>query len=311
MENKILYHLKEVENLIEGKVQYPIACEVDPSNRCQNDCRHCTTHEFRKSFHGDLDMGIYALLLDELKDFGTKAIIFTGGGEPLMHPEFEMMVKMAEMKEFELGLITNGILLEKIMDYVEKFKFVRVSLNATDKQTYKVIHNSNNFEKVVNNVREIVKRKGSTTVGMSYVVFKGMNDFQIGDAKRLAKYLKVDYVQFKPDETEDITIEENNDDRVISVNRYNIDSQLPCIIAGLVGIVAADGCIYYCCQCRDEKFKIGDLRKNSFAELWATTRNKMKVSCSIKTCRYMNYAEGYKKYRTEINNVIMEHKNFL
>ena len=109
MERKICFYLDEVDNILAGKLQYPITCEIDPSNFCQNRCSWCINSDYIQNNRINLDFGLYEMLLDELKKHGVKSITFTGGGEPTMNHEFGKMIRQAANYGFELGLITNGI----------------------------------------------------------------------------------------------------------------------------------------------------------------------------------------------------------
>lgn len=308
MNNKIGYYLEEVDRLLRGGEQYPITCEIDPSNRCQNDCKFCISAKSRSENPVDLDFDLYVRLLDELHAVGVKSITFTGGGEPLVNNYFESMAKLASGR-FQLGLITNGILLNQVVPFLDRFRFVRVSLDAASVETYKALKGWDGFENVINNVKEAVGRKGSTIIGLSFVVCK-LNENEICGAKELAGKLGVDYIQFKP-VYQDGCYKVDSGHKVVWTERYKPDSALPCKIAGLVGIVGAEGKVWYCCIHRGEQdFLVGDLREKSFRELMEK-RNRMAPDRSrCLTCRYMNYAVGYREL-SKPKFVYLRHRDFL
>ena len=311
MNRKICYYLDEVDKILNGKVQFPVSCEIDPSNRCQNNCTFCLFHKHRTKAPVDMDYKTYKNLVIELMSLGVKSITVTGGGEPLMNPHFVEMVKFA-VGNFELGLVTNGIGLAKVDHLLSSFKFVRVSLNAGTRETYNKVHGCDHFDTVIENVRRAVKmRSEATTIGLSYVVCD-LNRDETTEAGRLADELNVDYVQFKPDlncEIKPFSISEHS--KSIVTPRFKAEYHLPCAIAGLVGIIGADHNVYYCCQHRGSaKYSLGSLHDEPFGLLWMKRKELKPDLDSCPPCRYMNYARGYEEFG-QSKYSFLRHKNFL
>jgi radical SAM protein with 4Fe4S-binding SPASM domain len=94
-------------------------------------------------------------------------------------------------------------------------------------------------------------------------------------------------------------------------NRYVPYDDAPCKIAGLVGIIAADANMYYCCQTRGmEKYKLGNLDDKGFL---GTFLERDFIEPDFKNCvacRYMNYAEEYKKF-TGKKFKYLRHREFI
>ncbi len=298
MNRKILPYIDEIERIKNGETVYPITCEIDPANRCQNYCHFCV---HRNSINGEyLGYSVYRQLLSELHSLGTKSITFTGGGEPLCHPRIEDMVLDAKDR-FEIGLVTNGVALEKITPWL--FKFIRVSLYGWDRESYKKVTGVDNFEKVIDNIININKR--ATTLGLSCIVTKD-DEKNIAKYNELADSLQVDYVQFKPLLGKDLPSITGK--KAIATERYLANSSLPCQIAGLVGVVGADAKVYYCCLKRGLEC-LGSLEEESFSSLWEKRKYvKPKTNCG--TCRYMNYAKEYEKL-TSAETFFLKHRSFL
>ncbi len=310
MEKKIYYYLDKVEAAEKGEVVYPISCEIDPSNMCQCECSFCMFAKYRKENKAFLDWDIYRQLLKDLLAVGTKSITFTGGGEPLTHPKFTAMADMALLAGFEIGLVTNGIGLNKIL-YPCDYKFIRVSLDAHNSETYTKIKGAVNFHAVLFNIAGAIHKEA--TVGLSYVVCEE-NKGGIKEAQTLATELGASYIQFKPAWNNGSIYKDYQIDgaeTTIKTSRYLADSTLPCAIAGLVGVVGATGDVFYCCQHRGkERYKLGSLKEKSFVDIWSSRKDLVPNIEKCPTCRYMTYA---KSYRNLIDNGTMffKHKNFL
>jgi MoaA/NifB/PqqE/SkfB family radical SAM enzyme len=264
----------------------PINCEIDLSNYCQLECDFCQFAQYRKENKVELDFDLLIKLVSDLKSLGTKTITFTGGGEPLLYSWFPEAVELVKKHDMGLGLITNGVLLNRWNYLIKEFTFIRVSLDASTKQTYEEVKGRDYFIRVIDNVAYAVGK--GPTVGLSFVVCNG-NKSEIPTVKLLGKELNVDYVQIKPlsgTYLEDIT----GDSITIYTQRHQVESELPCHIAGLVGIVGANGDVFYCCQKRGlEEGLLGNLGEDDFPVIWGRRHfiNPQRLDCV--TCRYMNY----------------------
>ena len=311
MDRKVLYYLDKVERLIDGEAVMPVTCEIDPTNRCQLDCKYCMFKTLRDGVDKeDLDIGLYRYLLLDLQKIGVQSITFTGGGEPMLHPHFEEMVEFAEMLRFEYGLITNGLRLDKIQR-PDKFKFIRVSLDAGTPETFFKLKFARAFDRIVDNIRYAIDKRA--LVGISFVVNE-INRNDIEAAQALANELNVAYIQFKPawENGEPYTDYEISGDKVvIDTKRYKAVDRTPCAIAGLIGVVGADAKVYYCCQYRgDKRYCLGDLRHATFPEIWSRRPALMPDIERCPNCRYMNYTRAY-KHATEGGTLFFQHRKFL
>lgn len=124
---KLFQHLEHLIKVKEGKPVAPIHVSVWPTIRCQFSCNYCCCgKEDRRE--PDLPIGDFVSVLGVLKHYGTKAIEFSGGGEPLLWPDICEAVDMAA-RYFKLSLITNGVLLSDIPERVlGEFSWIRVSV---------------------------------------------------------------------------------------------------------------------------------------------------------------------------------------
>jgi MoaA/NifB/PqqE/SkfB family radical SAM enzyme len=92
-----------------GSTKHPILVHIIPMRRCNLDCGYCNEYD-------DVSRPVP---LEEMKDrlsilagMGT-SIITISGGEPLMHPELEEIIRETRKHKMIAGMITNGFLLSK------------------------------------------------------------------------------------------------------------------------------------------------------------------------------------------------------
>jgi MoaA/NifB/PqqE/SkfB family radical SAM enzyme len=311
VENKVIYYMNEINQAISGKTVFPVTCEIDPSNACNLNCSFCMYATYLRKNRDLLPWKIYCNLITELKTLGTKSITFTGGGSPLMNPRFNDMVSKAHALGFEIGLITNGTLLDRV-ENLDYFKFIRISLDAYDEKSYHKIKGKNLFNKVIKNIKNAVNND-KTDIGISYVICED-NVNGIQKIQETLNEIGIKYIQFKPAwiNGRKFNLPENiNGNKTIITDRYIAKDNLPCLIAGLVGIVGADSKVYFCCQYRgNNKFLLGDLNEDCFKTLWERRKKIMPDTSKCPQCRYQNYAVGYEKF-SQSKYVFLKHKKFL
>ncbi|HEY5884891.1 MAG TPA: radical SAM protein, partial [Pyrinomonadaceae bacterium] len=87
--------------------RHPIEAQIIPTRRCNLACTYC--NEFDHSSK-PVPLSEITSRIDLLATLGT-ATITISGGEPLLHPEFDHIVKHIRRSGMLAGLITNGYLL--------------------------------------------------------------------------------------------------------------------------------------------------------------------------------------------------------
>jgi len=89
--------------------KHPILVHVIPMRRCNLDCTYCNEYDDVSS---PVPLEEMKERLDILADMGT-TIITISGGEPLMHPELDEIIRHTRRRGMMAGLITNGFFLNK------------------------------------------------------------------------------------------------------------------------------------------------------------------------------------------------------
>lgn len=310
--HKILCWLEEADRLVLNRPQPFVTCEIDLSNYCQNRCSFCMFSDYLASHRTFLPFKVGMRALTELTRLGTKSVTFTGGGEPLTNPHVKGLLAWAKKCKMDVGLVTNGIMLDEFVDCLEDFRYIRISLNAASYDTYKSIMHTSFFPKVLANIEKVVAA-GYEDLGIAMVV-TDENRHEVEKFKALGKELGVAYVQVKPSVTEgnvETSLQDIPDSGAFLTERYKVEGTTACKLAGLVGILCADQKMYYCCIHRgNPDFEIGDLRKDTPAEI-IRKRVYFKPDLSqCNSCRYMNYAKVYEEVRDR-RFTVLRHRNFV
>jgi len=86
---------------------HPILAHVIPMRRCNLSCAYCNEYDDTSK---PVPLETMFQRLDRLADLGT-TIITISGGEPLLHPELDNIIKHVRQRGMIAGMITNGYLL--------------------------------------------------------------------------------------------------------------------------------------------------------------------------------------------------------
>jgi MoaA/NifB/PqqE/SkfB family radical SAM enzyme len=87
--------------------RHPILAQIVPIRRCNLSCAYC--NEFDKSSE-PVPTHLMLRRVDRLAMLGTSAIDISGG-EPLLHPDLDVIIRQIRQRGIMAGLLTNGYLL--------------------------------------------------------------------------------------------------------------------------------------------------------------------------------------------------------
>ena len=330
---KVLCWRDKIEEILQGRIPSPVAVEIDPSNLCTQSCEWCMFKKFKAQCMVSLSKEIMFSLIENLAEMEVKAITFTGGGEPLVNPITPEAMQLAHGAGIQVGLVTNGDLLEKdgIRDVVTQVcRYVRLSIDAGRDETYYKLKHPKHLDQLSRNLKSI-KVMAETgfkgDIGTAFLIHpKTAAELPI-IIERL-EGIGVNYLQVRPCLGVKLTSETVNycRDAVESYRgKLNIYANFKrfdevrfgmmfekCRATPLLGIVCADAKMYLCCQFRgNRKYVIGDLTKSSFKEQWGKKRH-------LQVLRRINIAKcppcRYSMFNQLIENVFIKdkmHKNFI
>lgn len=192
--SKAVFHRENFTAVLQGRDQdvHPVSAEVVPSLECNFQCPDCTytqnqSKERSKNSRRFMSDETFDKIIKQSKNLGIKSIIFTGGGEPFVHPRTTRYIEQALKEGYEVGVYTNGFNLndKKISALVGlNPSFIRVSLNGPDALTHSEMFGYSNrasrivaektFDKVVQNIenlgREKLRQGASITIGIGFIL---------------------------------------------------------------------------------------------------------------------------------------------
>ncbi len=124
---KFWRHRPQMESYREGTGHTVISTHISPTSKCNLSCSYCSVA--KRNRHFQIKLPVIQDYITKLKSRGLKAVTITGGGEPLLYPHFNQLVKWLKDEGLRIALITNGTLCDKVTTW-EAFDWVRVSITS-------------------------------------------------------------------------------------------------------------------------------------------------------------------------------------
>lgn len=313
--NKAVLHMDRLLALRAGKQPVPVHVHFIISDLCNQDCSFCAyrIEGYTERFAVIEDGGIKnhnpnrmipqlkaQEILEDLAEMGVRAVQFTGGGEPTVHPNCAVLLRYARNLGMEIALVTNGVKLEEpVRRVLMDATWTRISLDAGNEDTYARMRRVpvGHWHRVLKNVEQLVRERdgelSELTIGIGFVVNQD-NWREVFDCAKLARDLGVDNMRisaaFQPDnavyfrgfhrQAADLC----HDATLLSTDRFKVinnfgsrfaDLELAhpeydfCPHQHLVTYIGADLNVYRCCVTSyTERGLVGSIADRRFRELW-------------------------------------------
>jgi MoaA/NifB/PqqE/SkfB family radical SAM enzyme len=269
-----------------ASTEHPLLAHIIPVRRCNLSCTYCNEFD---DFSKPVETAEMFRRVDKLGELGT-AVITISGGEPLLHPELDDIIRRIRKNGMIAGLITNGYFLvpERIqrlnraglewlqisIDNVTPDDVSKKSLKVLDKKLENLAEHAD-FHVNINSVvgggvsnpqdaltigKRALELGFSSTVG---IIHDGTGQLQpLGDEERRV------YHEMKSLEKSSFTRVNAFQDN-IAQGRPN---QWRCRAGSRYLYICEDGLVHYCSQQRGypaiplEKYTVEDLRREYLTE---------------------------------------------
>lgn len=305
-----------VSRLFNKPVQwgYPVSISFEPTTSCNLRCPECPSglRAFTRPT-GMLQQDFFRKTIDEIYR-ELLYLIFYFQGEPYLNPGFLEMVKYAASKKIYTATSTNAHYLtdENARRTVESgLDRLIISIDGTTQDVYTQYRVGGNLDKVIQGAKNIVKWKQQLNSKTPFVFFQFLvvkpNEHQIEDIKKLAKEIGVDEVRFKTAQVYDYETDPNQlIPSIQKYSRYNREENGTytaknklanrCWKMQHANVITWDGLVVPCCFDKDAMHRLGNLKTQSFKEIWHNDNYKqfrselMKSRKNIDICA--NCSEG-------------------
>jgi MoaA/NifB/PqqE/SkfB family radical SAM enzyme len=311
---KIFSFPDKIASFRDDIITAPIYVRIKPTNICNHACRFCvysdgtTRPKDRPDLH--LQAGMHTSmnerdvmprdkaleLIEDLATIGTKAVTFSGGGEPLLHKDIVEIMTKTVSSGLDLSIITNGQLLAgERAEVLGNAKWVRISMDYTSAEQMASSRNvpDRSFDSVMQNIKNFSNTKTeSCDLGINFIITRYNYEGLVPFAKQL-KDAGVSNVRFSPVYVQNFKEYHNtiatrvreqlaecqsfcDDDFTINTT-YDLDSPSKssvrpfhrCLYAQAVCVVGADLNIYACHNTAYSNHgRIASMKDQSFSQAW-------------------------------------------
>ena len=267
----------------------PISISIEPTTSCNLRCPECPSglRSFTRPT-GMLNAELYKNVIDQLAPT-LSYLTFYFQGEPYLNPGFLEMVQYASSKRIYTATSTNAHYLNHEVasrTVASGLDRLVISLDGTTQEAYASYRVGGLLDKVMEGTKNIIAARKALKSRTPHIVFQflvvGPNEHQIPEVYRLAKMLGVDQVVLKTAQIYDY--EQGSplipkQDRYSRYRRqedgsYSIKNKLDdhCWKMWHSCVVTWDGKVVPCCFDKDAHFALGDLKTNTFEEIWNGAR---------------------------------------
>jgi radical SAM protein with 4Fe4S-binding SPASM domain len=292
-----------ISRLLNRHVQwgYPVSVSFEPTTSCNLRCPECPSglRQFSRPT-GMLQNDLFKKTIDDIHK-ELLYLIFYFQGEPYLNPGFLEMVKYASGKKIYTATSTNAhYLTDEVAKKTVESGLDRliISIDGTTQDVYKQYRVGGSLDKVLEGAKNIMKWKKELKSKTPFVFFQFLvvkpNEHQVEDIKRLAKEVGVDEVRFKTAQVYEYETDPNNLIPTIDkFSRYkkNADGTYTaknklanrCWKLQHANVITWDGLVVPCCFDKDATHQLGNLKTQSFKEIWHNDnykqfRNELKKS---------------------------------
>jgi MoaA/NifB/PqqE/SkfB family radical SAM enzyme len=269
-----------------ASTDHPFLAHIIPIRRCNLACEYCNEYD---DFSKAVPTEEMFRRVDKLGDLGTSAVTISGG-EPLLHPELDEIIRRIRKNGMISGLITNGYLLvaERIerlnraglewlqisIDNVTPDEVSKKSLKVLDKKL-ELLAEYADFHVNINSVvgGGVCNPQDALTIGKRALALGFSSTIGIihdggGQLQPLTEEEKRVYQEMKAMEKSSFTRVNAFQDN-IALGRPN---QWRCRAGARYLYICEDGLVHYCSQQRGypgtplEKYTLADIRREYVTE---------------------------------------------
>ena len=202
---KLLWHMDRViSHYDKGERVSPIHIDIGLTKKCNSMCIYC--YGFFQNMDGSIiqrDALLNNLVRSAVK-IGVKSLGYIGDGEPTLNPAYYEALRLGKSLGISQATSTNGILVDndyKRASILESCDWMRFNISAYTPEGFAKIHRVKARDKVLNNIKEMVKYKHKNNldcdIGLQMVFVPTMMKNEVIPLSQFAIDEGVDYFVIK------------------------------------------------------------------------------------------------------------------
>ncbi len=263
----------------------PISVSIEPTTSCNLRCPECPSglRSFTRPT-GMLQGDMFRNVIDQLSP-ALSYLTFYFQGEPYLNPGFLDMVQYASGKGIYTATSTNAHYLnddharETVRSGLDR---LIISIDGTSQETYEAYRIGGEIDKVIEGTKNVLRWRKELKSKTPHVIFQFLvvrpNEHQVPEVFALAKKIGVDKVDLKSAQIYDY---KQGSDLIPTIDRYSRyrreangsytiknEWQNHCWKMWHSCVITWDGKVVPCCFDKDAHHVMGDLKEDSFENIW-------------------------------------------
>ncbi len=316
---KLLRHYGRVQGIVDNELLPPVMADIDAVNGlCNLDCEWCAQRESREAKKPTfMAVDTMTRMGPFCRKWGVKAWRIGGDSEPTLNENIHHLFRSGADHGIDMGLITNGVLLDRVSD-VHLLRWIGVSLDAVTDTTWSRLKNSDasNFHRIIDGIRAIREKHPELNITIKFIKWSNAQHLDRYDLSSAHEgndgYGGVKLDNYSDAESLPRFAEELGCNYILrnalpkdSAKTYRFDI---CRATPLYATFASDHKFYLCCDQRSNYVLTDDYTRNDWTELlslWGSPEHKRLIgTIRPKACKYCS-----KEWlNTIIENIVLDGK---
>lgn len=248
----------------------PLTLAIESTAKCNLFCPMCPRENIYFPAR-DMALDLFRKIIDESKDYLEFAVPY-GVGEPLLNPEIYDMIGYCRTLGVPTGISTNATILTEDASrrLIEAgLDYIIFAFDGATAETYEKYRKGGDFERVRANILtflRVKKEMRSRIFCIIQMVRLNENRHEVPALIRMWRVEGIDEVRIKKDEVHNEGSAIPGDDGDRPPMRH------PCYLLWRGPMyIHYDGTVFPCCYIYPEE-PVGNVRKNTMAEIWNSER---------------------------------------
>lgn len=277
---------------------------IEITNICNLKCKFCPDTSRNKEF---MEASNFENVIKKIAPY-TNLICLHVKGEPLLHPELEKILKIAEIYNLKVNITTNGTLIKEKLNIMKESKAIR-QINFS---LHSITQNDSFNKDYLDNIFHSVEQLQNIIISFRLWNTKKIQDNSINKEiiEEIQKYYKIQNLDkilkqksyFKL--RENIFINQDLEFKWPNINGEPIIKEARCLALKEQIAILVDGTVVPCCLDNNGDIPLGNIFKESLEEIMSKEKTQSikknfeerNVICKLcKTCGFLKNLEEKRK----------------
>ena len=272
---------------------------IEITNKCNLNCTFCSEVKRKKE---KITLENFEEIIKKINNY-TDYIYLHVKGEPLLHPEIDKILDIAEKYNLKVNLTKNGTLFPNVVDKIKDKKALH-KINFS-------LHSENNYKNYLENIFENVKKLSTGTVAIYRLWTLNNNELDKKSqeiVEKIKNFYNLDEKTYKNLKTKN-NIKISSTIYVDKDNEFtwpdNIENELSplgyCHALKTHIAILVDGTVVPCCLDSNASIPLGNIYDNTLEEIINNERYKnLQISFQNRKpceslCRRCTFKDKFKK----------------